>query len=265
MPLPKRSSTSTQTDYVQCRKQDTAVQTDTSGEEPALGYPNLVSSGLVSVFTSQSVQVDFQAPTCADFNDLSIQTDFQVPASMNFNHLATQTELCLPTTMDLTTQTDFHHASIDFNDLAVQTDLPSSVDLTTQTDFHLPTNVDLNELATQTDFLAAQLLSFGTQTLPATATQSSQTHPPALSCELGTQTYEFLNVDFGTQTGDTPPPNRECDLDFIDPPLCLPPECMEFGTQTLESALGDMSCLDFGVQTQTQLFQNTTKDQGSQT
>ena len=42
----------------------------------------------------------------------------------------------------------------------------------------------------------------------------------------------------------------------------LPPECMEFGTQTLDSALEDIASLDFGVQT---LLPSDTKDQSSQT
>ena len=42
----------------------------------------------------------------------------------------------------------------------------------------------------------------------------------------------------------------------------LPPECMEFGTQTLDSSLVDIASFDFGVQT---LLTSVTKDQGSQT
>ena len=42
----------------------------------------------------------------------------------------------------------------------------------------------------------------------------------------------------------------------------LPPECMEFGTQTLDSSLVDIASFDFGVQT---LLTSVTKEQGSQT
>ncbi len=103
------------------------------------------------------------------------------------------------------------------------------------------------------------------------------------SCKFGTQTYrDFASqylanslssvTHFGTQTVGTqqsPPPMTDRqetfrqELDLDDPTFCsallLPPECMDFGTQTLD----DFPCLhDLGVQT---LLPAETKNQGSQT
>ena len=142
----------------------------------------------------------------------------------------------------------------------------------------------LTDLATQTDFsdFTEQFLSFGTQTAVAgTITQGCQTQPDAHSCEFGTQTtssasestcdlvaaLSMASVDFGTQTAAPPTITGSgtstaaaVDCDFMMEHL-LPPGCMDFGTQTLESSLVDvLPCLDLGMQTLLE-----TRDQGSQT
>ena len=90
------------------------------------------------------------------------------------------------------------------------------------------------------------------------------------------QTQTVPSNDFGTQTlllasrAVSPPPtllsSDQSPITIREDELCfselLPPECMEFGTQTLDTSLEDIACLDFGVQT---LLTSGTKDQSSQT
>ena len=140
--------------------------------------------------------------------------------------------------------------------------------------------------------LHSSAVEFGTQTFDAAIHQFQSS-----AVEFGTQTFEDSDaaihqlqssaVEFGTQTFDSsmqyfgsgicsavgtqtvaacPPSLRECEFLFDDNyTFCrnlLPPDCMEFGTQTLESCLDDIHSLDFGVQT---LLQTETREQGSQT
>ena len=77
--------------------------------------------------------------------------------------------------------------------------------------------------------------------------------------DFGTQTtLEFPSLcsnnsvsDFGTQTivSDKELSDLVCELSSDSLQHILPPECMDFGTQTLESELAGIEYLDFGVQT----------------
>ena len=95
--------------------------------------------------------------------------------------------------------------------------------------------------------------------------------------EFGTQTTpEFVPLscssssvsDFGTQTTITDKELSDlvCELSSDTLQHILPPECMDFGTQTLESELAGIEYLDFGVQTSFGLELSTRQqDQSSQT
>ena len=94
--------------------------------------------------------------------------------------------------------------------------------------------------------------------------------------DFGTQTtLEFPSMysnssvnDFGTQTtiSDKELSDLVCELSSDSLQHILPPECMDFGTQTLESELAGIECLDFGVQTTFGLeLLSEHQDQSSQT
>ena len=126
------------------------------------------------------------------------------------------------------------------------------------------------DLAIQTDDLHAYTIEGETE------------HHAVLSCPInqGVQTKSISSSELGTQTIDAFDcnyfsPSVICDehsladahLHLTDAESgiklsLLPPECNELGTQTMESAFEDISCLDFGVQT---LLPTQTRDQGSQT
>lgn len=92
--------------------------------------------------------------------------------------------------------------------------------------------------------------------------------------DFGTQTtFQFplgcssVN-DFGTQTiSDQELSDLVNQLSSESLQHILPPECMDFGTQTLESEFAGIECLDFGVQTSFGLQFSSTdhQDQSSQT
>ena len=94
--------------------------------------------------------------------------------------------------------------------------------------------------------------------------------------EFGTQTTLELPLtcsnnsvsDFGTQTSITDKELSDlvCELSSDTLEHILPPECMDFGTQTLESELAGIEYLDFGVQTSFGLVLPAEhQDQSSQT
>ena len=94
--------------------------------------------------------------------------------------------------------------------------------------------------------------------------------------DFGTQTTTQLPLsysnnsvsDFGTQTtlSDKELSDLVCELSSESLQHILPPECMDFGTQTLESEFAGIECLDFGVQTTFGLELSTEhQDQSSQT
>jgi hypothetical protein len=100
----------------------------------------------------------------------------------------------------------------------------------------------------------------------------------AAAVEFGTQTTLDLPLtcsnnmssvsDFGTQTtiSDKELSDLVCELSSDTLQHILPPECMDFGTQTLESELAGIEYLDFGVQTSFGLKLPTEhQDQSSQT
>ena len=153
--------------------------------------------------------------------------------------------------------------------------------LGTQTTSPAPDATPLVVLTQACQTPAAQLCDFGTQTqtdanaLPldvisdnsiascTTNSPSCYSDGSALSLvEFGTQTAcsepynisELDMVDFGTQT------NGMCSLELDDSLFILPPECMDFGTQTLDFAL---DCVSHSVQTC--LHSSDTRDQSSQT
>lgn len=143
---------------------------------------------------------------------------------------------------------------------------------------------------------------FGTQTLchmfesdfPPIPSPSTASHPPSCSSELHHHSYHHHHhqpelsgegvVDFGTQTtlqlpldvsdfGTQTISDRELsdlvhELSSESLQHILPPECMDFGTQTLESEFVGIECLDFGVQTSLNFglqFETEHQDQSSQT
>ena len=98
--------------------------------------------------------------------------------------------------------------------------------------------------------LISQAIQTQSNVPPFTVSQAVQTYLEPDSCEFSTQTstdYDDMlqaSVDFGTQTADLTWP-----LSLLDTPLSpnlLPLECMDFGTQTLESALLAIPPFDFG-------------------
>lgn len=97
--------------------------------------------------------------------------------------------------------------------------------------------------------------------------QGVQTKSIAFS-ELGTQTIDAFDYNYLTSSvicNDQSLADDHLHLTDADSGIklsLLPPECNELGTQTMESAFDDISCLDFGVQT---LLPTETRDQGSQT
>ena len=104
----------------------------------------------------------------------------------------------------------------------------------------------------------------------------SQEEIGSAAVEFGTQTtLEFplsssnnSVSDFGTQTiiSDKELSDLVCELSSDSLQHILPPECMDFGTQTLESELAGIECLDFGVQTSFGLeLPAEHQDQSSQT
>ena len=152
-----------------------------------------------------------------------------------------------------------------FQSQGIQTQPQPTNELGTQTlchilhsDFsHLPSSQcqDCSELHHHHDFNGElgdySLVDFGTQTtlqLPLDCSGSSVS-------------------DFGTQTisdGELSDLVRELSSEGLQ--HMLPPECMDFGTQTLESEFAGIDCLDFGVQTSFGLQLPTEhQDQSSQT
>ncbi len=253
---------------------------------------------IASSTVSRSTQTCPQKPQSAVLRDASIQTEcstalrrtfvgtvepsdyvgWSVYATSGWDHSAPSANgMRAPCecsgSINLTTQTEVSDLASHFLSLGTQTELVND-----------PAN-QLLSLGTQTEFIndpANHLLSLGTQTAEApTSSQSCQTQE-ASSCEFGTQTYsdfaaQYLAhnpssvVDFGTQTAASEQAyslgTRQEDLHqglcLDDQAFCnsflLPPECMDFGTQTLD----ELPCLhDLGVQT---LLPAETKDQGSQT
>lgn len=157
---------------------------------------------------------------------------------------------------------------------------PSCCELSTQTPTpdHASTPAPDHAHATDYDLMLQSLVDFGTQTagsaladdyddmLQSFADSSTQTTRAARGADYTSLLQS--SVDFGTQTADSAWPLSLLDDDDDDAshplsPNLLPPlECMDFGTQTLESS--SLLSLDFGVQFPT-LDDHDTRDQGCQT
>lgn len=140
------------------------------------------------------------------------------------------------------------------NTLLLNTDCPSaSYDLAIQTDAIHSYSIEAE--ATQSTGMSSPI------------NQSVQTKLVACN-ELGTQTIdEFDYSYFSSSVICDEHSLADAHLHLTDAASSmklslLPPECNEFGTQTMESAFDDISCLDFGVQT---LLPTETRDQSSQT
>ena len=171
---------------------------------------------------------------------------------------------------DLPTQTDIGSQLLNFSTQtmnltstqACQTQSLASCELGTQT------YMDLTSQFTQTGRDPTPQLysdpaiqfSLGTQTYLDSTSQFAQTqHDPTtefgLSPQLPDPTSQFGLCDFGTQTVNG--------LSLVEQVLgssLLPPECLDFGTQTQESALEEMACIDFR-----ELLHTRTREQSSQT
>lgn len=171
---------------------------------------------------------------------------------------------------DLATQTDIGSQLLNFSTQtmnltstqACQTQSLASCELGTQT------YMDLTSQFTQTGRDPTPQLysdpaiqfSLGTQTYLDSTSQFAQTqHDPTtefgLSPQLPDPTSQFGLCDFGTQTVNG--------LSLVEQVLgssLLPPECLDFGTQTQESALEEMACIDFR-----ELLHSRTREQSSQT
>jgi len=200
----------------------------------------------------------------SDFSDLATQTDF----GAQLLSFSTQT-MSLTTSQGCQTQpfVSCELSTQTYQDPIVQHNDQFSLGTQTQQDFtqsSLGTQTQWNHaqfsLGTQTQQNHAQF-SLGTQTREdhAQFTLGTQTQCDLTQFSLGTQTQQDLTqfslCDFGTQTMDG--------LNLVEQVLgtsLLPPECMDFGTQTRESSLDEMVCLDFRA-----LLHNRTREQGSQT
>ena len=171
---------------------------------------------------------------------------------------------------DLATQTDIGSQLLNFSTQtmnltstqACQTQSLASCELGTQT------YMDLTSQFTQTGRDPTPQLysdpaiqfSLGTQTYLDSTSQFGQTqHDPTtefgLSPQLSDPSSQFGLCDFGTQTVNG--------LSLVEQVLgssLLPPECLDFGTQTQESALEEMACIDFR-----ELLHSRTREQSSQT
>lgn len=217
----------------------------------------------VTSSVSQSTQTYLQRPQGSLIQDVSVQT-----SSTSTNQSSTHGNFGTPnyTGWDVYTYSSPDRGSTTANGVQMTCEHSGAINLATQTDAR---------------DLASQFLSLGTQTAAAsTSNQSSQTQQ-AGSCEFGTQTCtdfaaQYLTgnlssvAEFGTQTtasAQSPLSHDRQDsfhdLCVDDQSFCdrllLPPECMDFGTQTLD----EFTCLhDLGVQT---LLPAETRDQGSQT
>ena len=152
--------------------------------------------------------------------------------------------------------------------------------LGTQTTFPAPETTPLVVSTQACQTQAAQLCDFGTQTLSdancaampldvsgtcmCTSNSVSDYSDASALVEFGTQTVQSESynisesdmVDFGTQT------NGMSGLELDDSLFILPPECMDFGTQTLDFAYDYVSQ---SVQTCLHTCSTDTRDQGSQT
>ena len=190
-----------------------------------------------------------------------------------FPYLASTGAQTDPDLTDLATQTDFSDFADQFLSFGTQTTTAGTITQGCQTQ----PNANTQGCQTQLD---ANMQ--GCQTQLDANTQDWQTQSGANSCEFGTQTpsssantqdlataFSMVSVDFGTQTAavtscSTSIAAVDCDF-MMEQALehLLPPECMDFGTQTLESSLVDvLPCLDLGLQP---LLQSETRDQESQT
>ena len=189
----------------------------------------------------------------SDFSDLATQTDF----GAQLLSFSTQT-MSLTTSQGCQTQ-PFASCSCE---LSTQTYQDPIAQHNEQFSFGTQTQWDFTQssLGTQTQQNHAQF-SLGTQTREdhVQFTLGTQTQCDLTQFSLGTQTQQDLTqfslCDFGTQTMDG--------LNLVEQVLgtsLLPPECMDFGTQTRESSLDEMACLDFRA-----LLHNRTREQGSQT
>ena len=232
--------------------QETAVQTSLALEDP-------------SHFSGDPLRSVLPCSPAVPVNNSSdaVPTTSQAVQADTSPYLASTAAQTDPDLTDLATQTDFSDFAEQFLSLGTQTALAGTLTQSCQT---------------QPDASSCEFV--GTQTaLAGTLTQGCQTQPDANSCEFGTQTpsaadgthdlataLSMVSVDFGTQTAAPPAiassgtSMAAVDCDFMMEHL-LPPECMDFGTQTLESSLVDvLPCLDLGMQTLLE-----TRDQGSQT
>ena len=216
---------------------------------------------------------------------VSVNTVAPIPKKRNVVSTSSQTEDC----MFIGHSESSMNSAVELQSSASQTAAPTSglpfcsLD---QTDLLCPVSEVLS-FGTQTHFPSPSLFpstssqacqtlttpqcDFGTQTQvnadhmthflmvgdPGSADPLSLGPPDFGLVELGTQTvssqtYFSDTVDFGTQTNELP--SLELDNSFCS--HLLPPDCLDFGTQTLESSISH------SMQT---LLQSDTRDQGCQT
>ena len=211
---------------------DIAIQTE----------PEPQSVGLLGPTQTRRTILAAPAAFTLDHSDLATQTDIGAQL-LNFS---TQT-------MDLTSTQACQTQSLASCELGTQTYMDSTSQFT-------QTCQDPTSQLTQTYSDPAIHFTLGTQTyLDSTPQFSQPPHDPTTQFGLSPQppdpTSQFGLCDFGTQTMDG--------LNLVEQVLgssLLPPECLDFGTQTQESALEEIACIDFR-----ELLHSRTREQSSQT
>lgn len=197
---------------------DVAIQTE----------PETQSVGLLGPIQTRRTILAAPAALTLDHSDLATQTDISAQL-LNFS---TQT-------MDLTSTQACQTQSLASCELGTQTYMDSTSQFT-------QTCQDPTSQLTQT-YSSDPAIHFtlGTQTYLDSSPQFTQPpHDPTTHFGLSPQppdpTSQFGLCDFGTQTMDG--------LNLVEQVLgssLLPPECLDFGTQTQESALEEIACIDF--------------------
>ena len=247
MQLPKQVTTSTQTSQTTSAflsLKDSACQTDTESH--------------YSECTTTQTQ-NFNLNTDHSLQSLHVQPSTR----MSTTQLQYQDSV--------TTQTEPYHVPYDLLSLGTQTvdftftqgcqtQLTSSCEFGTQTTrYEIPLSTTSSEVqCLQYDLNTLGLVDFGTQTTATNCTTNQLTNNSCEVSDFGTQTIFLPNL-YSMESA------LSCSVDHDELHL-LPPECMDFGTQTRECELDGIPSFDFGVQTALDLLNSSdTKDQGCQT
>lgn len=166
---------------------------------------------------------------------------------------ATQTDLSLT---DLSTQTDLTYLATKLLNFGTQT-VGAMATQACQT--HVAQETQLSALQSSPNIVVSVGCEYGSRSVAGTQTAVYDTQTGEFASEMSRALECRSCLEFGTQTAPFPP--ESSDYSFVEQALSstvLPPDCMDFGTQTLDS----LPSLHFGVQT---LLLSETKDQGSQT